>query len=177
MRERHATARTLSFFRTSRPARALARGARRLARGERGTQLVELAIVLPVLVLMLGAAAEFGRFFYTYQTLAKATRAGARYLTTEPATGASDPKAEKLVVYGDESGKGSAVVSGLTTDHVRVTRTGGTGAFPERVTVRIVGYTYRPVFDLGKLVGNPSLSLRIDVSPSTTMRYFSSIPS
>jgi Flp pilus assembly protein TadG len=153
------------------------RFARLLARGERGTQLVELAIVLPLLVLMLGAAAEFGRFFYTYQTLAKATRAGARYLTIESAAGTADAKAENLVVYGDEGGAGTPVVSGLTPGQVRITRTGGTSAFPERVTVQIVGYEYEPVFDLGKLVGSPSLSLRIEVSPSTTMRYFSSIPS
>ena len=151
--------------------------ARLLARSERGTQLVELAIVLPLLVVMLGAAAEFGRFFYTYQTLAKATRSGARYLTTESASGTNDPKAEKLIVYGDEAGTGNPVVSGLTTENVRISRTGGTSAFPERVTVKIVGYVYEPLFDLGKLVGSPSLSLSIEVSPSTTMRYFSSIPS
>lgn len=153
------------------------RRARLLARGERGTQLVELAIVLPLLVLMLGAAAEFGRFFYTYQTLAKATRTGARYLTTETATGKKDPTAENLVVYGNEAGTGTPVVSGLSPSQVQISRTGGTSAFPERVTVKIVSYTYEPLFDLGKLVGKPSLSLRIDVSPSTTMRYFSSIPS
>ncbi len=151
--------------------------ARLLARSERGTQLVELAIVLPLLIMMLGAAAEFGRFFYTYQTLAKATRTGARYLTTESAAGTNDPKAENLVVYGNPSGNGNPVVSGLTTDQVQISRTGGTSSFPERVTVKIVGYTYEPLFDLGKLIGKPSLSLRIDVAPSTTMRYFSSIPS
>jgi len=138
---------------------------------------VELAIVLPLLIIMLGAAAEFGRFFYTYQTLAKATRAGARYLTTETASGKKDPTAENLVVYGNEAGTGTPVVSGFLPAHVQISRTGGSSAFPERVTVKIVGYTYEPIFDLGKLVGTPSLSLSIDVSPSTTMRYFSSIPS
>ena len=151
--------------------------ARAFARSERGTQLVELAIVLPLLVVMLGAAAEFGRFFYTYQTLAKATRTGARYLTTESANGKKDPTAENLVVYGNEAGTGKPVVSGLSPTQVQITRTGGTSAFPERVTVKIVGYTYVPLFDLGKLVGKPSISLSIDVAPSTTMRYFSSIPS
>ena len=163
--------------RTSRASRFSVRLARRLARSERGTQLVELAIVLPVLVVMLGAAAEFGRFFYTYQTLAKATRTGARYLTTETANGKKDPTAENLVVYGNEAGTGKPVVSGLSPSQVQITRTGGTSAIPERVTVKIVGYTYVPLFDLGKLVGKKSLSLSIDVSPSTTMRYFSSIPS
>ena len=159
--------------RTCKPTRLL----RRFARSERGTQLVELAIVLPVLLALLGASAEFGRFFYTYQTLAKATRTGARYLMIEPAAGTSDAKAKNLVVYGNASGTGAPVISGLTDANVRVSRTGGTSAFPERVTVRIENYTYKPVFDLGKLIGNPSLSLRVNVSPSTTMRYFSSIPS
>ena len=160
----------------SRPFKA-PRRLRRLARSERGTQLVELAIVLPVVLMLMGAAAEFGRFFYTYQTLAKATRAGARYLMTESAAGTSDDRAKSLVVYGNQTGTGTPVVSGLTNANILVTRTGGSTAFPERVTVRIQGYTYQPLFDLGKLVGKPSLSLRVQVSPSTTMRYFSSIPS
>ena len=70
--------------------------ARRFARSERGTQLVELAIVLPVLLVLFGATAEFGRFFYTYQTLSKATRVGARYLTTAPTGGSADGKAQNL---------------------------------------------------------------------------------
>lgn len=154
-----------------------ARRVRRFARSERGTQLVELAIVLPVVLMLMGASAEFGRFFYTYETLSKATRAGARYLMTESAAGTSDAQAKSLVVYGNASGTGTPVISGLTDANVRVVRTGGSNAFPERVTVRIEGFIYQPLFDLGKLVGKPSLSLRVPVSPSTTMRYFSSIPS
>ena len=161
------------FARRFNPARPI----RRFARSERGTQLVELAIVLPIVLMMLAASAEFGRFFYTYQTLAKATRAGARYLMVESAAGTADAKAKNLVVYGNESGTGTPVVSGLSGTNVRVLRTGGSAAFPERITVRIEGYTYQPVFDLGKLIGKPSFSLRVPVSPSTTMRYFSSIPS
>jgi Flp pilus assembly protein TadG len=155
----------------------LARRARRFARSERGTQLVELAIVLPVVLVLMGASAEFGRFFYTYQTLAKATRTGARFLTVESAAGTSDAQAKNLVVYGNQSGTGTPVISGLTGANVRVVRTGGSNAFPERVTVRIENYVYQPVFDLGKLIGRPTFSLRVNVSPSTTMRYFSSIPS
>jgi Flp pilus assembly protein TadG len=161
------------FATSFRPARLV----RRFARSERGTQLVELAIVLPIVLMLMGAAAEFGRFFYTYQTLAKATRTGARYLMTETAAGTADAKARSLVVYGNEAGTGSPVISGLTSANVTVVRTGGTTSIPDRVTVRIQGYTYQPFFDLGKLVGSPTLSLRVPVSPSTTMRYFSSIPS
>ncbi|HYE14559.1 MAG TPA: TadE/TadG family type IV pilus assembly protein [Pyrinomonadaceae bacterium] len=157
--------------------RHLNAAARRLARREDGTQLVELAIVLPVMLVMFGAVAEFGRFFYTYQTLAKATRAGARYLTTEPADGSSDAKAENLVVYGNTTGTGDPVVSGLSAGNVSVERSGGPSSMPERVTVKIVGYTYSPLFDLGKLVGVSGLSLNVDVSPATTMRTLGSTAS
>ena len=161
------------FARLFKPSRLVGR----FVRSERGTQLVELAIVLPILLMLLGAAAEFGRFFYTYQTLAKATRSGARYLMTETAAGTMDAKAKNLVVYGNESGTGTPVISGLSNTNVRVVRSGGTTAFPERITVRIENYTYQPLFDVGKLIGSPTFSLRVPVSPSTTMRYFSSIPS
>src|SRR5262245_65674338 len=50
-------------------------------RAERGTQLVELSIVLPILLVLIGATAEFGLYYNTYLTLAKATRVGARYLS------------------------------------------------------------------------------------------------
>lgn len=150
---------------------------RRFARSERGTQLVELAIVLPLLLVMFGAVAEFGRFFYTYQTLSKATRAGARYLTTESADGSSDEDAAKLVVFGNTGGTGDPVIDKLDIDDVDVVRDGPSGVLPERVTVRINGYTYEPIFDLGALVGSDKLSLRVDLTPSTTMRIVTTTPS
>lgn len=148
---------------------------RRFAVCERGTQLVELAIVLPVMLALFGATAEFGRFFYTYATLSKATRSATRYLTVEP-LGGTDEKAANLVVYGNTAGTGDPLIDGLTTDHVDITRNGGSASMPQFITVRVEGYTYQPIFDLGALVGNPSLSLNVDVSPSTTMRSFSTIP-
>lgn len=149
---------------------------RRFARSERGTQLVELAIVLPVLLVLFGATAEFGRLFYHYQTLTKATRAGARYLTTEPASGTSDAEAANLVIYGNTAGAGDPVIPGLTADNVEVTRDGPSPVLPERVTVRITGFTYVPLFDLGALVGKDSLSLNVELNPSTTMRMLAVNP-
>ena len=52
---------------------------RRFLRREHGTQLVELAIALPLMLVLLGGIAEFGRLFYTYSTLTNAVRAGARH--------------------------------------------------------------------------------------------------
>jgi len=158
-------------------ARRAARPLGRFARAEQGTQLVELAVVLPVLLVLFGAVAEFGRFFYTYETLSKATRAGARYLSTEPTTGSSDDAARNLVVYGNTAGTGSPVVDGLGATHVAVTREGGSPALPARVTVRIDGFVYQPFFDLGKMIGAKSVSLNVEVRPSTTMRLLSTTAS
>jgi Flp pilus assembly protein TadG len=136
---------------------------------ERGTQLVELAIVLPLLLMLLGATAEFGRFMYTYSTLAKATRAGARYIVSQPpGTGATATK--NLVVYGNTAGTGSPVVTGLDATKVTVTPTLAANGTTDTVTVRITSYIYQPIFDLGKLTNKPALSLAVNVSPSSTMR-------
>jgi Flp pilus assembly protein TadG len=151
-------------------------GLSRFAREERGAQLVELAIVLPIFLVMFGAAAEFGRFFYEYTTLDKAARAGSRYLATAAVNVTEDSKAKNIVVYGNPAGTGAPIVKGLTPANVTITRAGGVPVLPQTVTVQITGYKYQPVFDLGKLIKVPSLSMNVDVKPSVTMRYLLSQP-
>jgi len=57
----------------------LRRSAWRSAVGARGQALVEFALVAPVFFLLLFAVIEGGRFILYYETLANATREGARY--------------------------------------------------------------------------------------------------
>lgn len=155
----------------------LMRRLRRFALGDRGTQLVELAIVLPIFVLLFAATAEFGRFFYTYTTLAKATRTGARYLMSQPAV-LMDENAKRLVVCGNPTAcaDSDAVVPGLKSGNVKIDRAGGAPGFPDTINVRIDNFYYQPIFDLGKLMGKPSLSLKIQVKPSTMMQALSNTP-
>jgi hypothetical protein len=160
----------------------------RLWRSERGTQLVELAIALPVLMAMFAATAEFGRYFYNYSTLAKATRAGARYLTTTPVktiggpdggtNPAEDMKAKRLVVYGDANASDGSkpVVPGLSVSNVELKREGGVAAVPDTVTVRIVNYNYTPLINLGNFANKLNWA-SVPVKPSTTMRYLLTQPS
>ena len=140
-------------------------------RNEAGVQLVELAIVLPVLLVLFGAAAEFGRYFYEYTTLAKATRAAARYLVTAPTDGTADLAAKKLVVYGNVEGTGAPIMSGLDVTNVLITRTPANTCVPTTVKVEIVNFPHTSILKLDKLTKNSSASLDIAVRPSITMRY------
>jgi Flp pilus assembly protein TadG len=147
-----------------------------LQKDERGIQLAELAIVLPIFVILFAATAEFGRYFYEYTTLAKASRAGTRYLVTAAVNSAEDGKARNIVVYGNSAGTGSPVMTGMTTANVAITRQGGVPTLPQTVKIEIVGIKHQPLFDLGALIKVPSLSLNVDVKPSVTMRYLLTQP-
>ncbi|HEX8502841.1 MAG TPA: TadE family protein [Pyrinomonadaceae bacterium] len=170
--------------------RATLRQARRRARlflrGERGTQLVELALVLPILMTFFAATAEFGSYFYNYATLAKATRAGARMMTTttlKDVSGAKlvnkldDARIRRLVVYGDPNAADGSrpVVPGLKPENVDLVREGPIQTVPDTVTVRIVNYNYRPLIHLGGF----SKSLKwtsVPLKPATTMRFMLTQP-
>ena len=136
-------------------------------RDEQGTQLIELALVIPVMLLLLGATAEFGRFFYTYSTLAKATRDGARYLVSQP-VGTSDVAARNLVVYGNTVGTGTPLVAGLDASKVNIAGNRNGGAAVQTTTVSIQNFTYVPVFNLGGLLGRTAFTW--NVSAGSTMR-------
>ena len=51
---------------------------------ERGSNLIEFAFVLPLLLLMLVGVADLGRAFTTYIAITNAAREGARYASIKP---------------------------------------------------------------------------------------------
>jgi Flp pilus assembly protein TadG len=150
----------------------------RFRRDEHGVQLVEIAIVVPILVLLFAAVAEFGRYFYEYTTMAKAARVGARFMSTKSIDSTNTDwvsATKKLVVYGNTAGTGTPVLPGLTLSNVDVKFAGGTysagNGVPTTVTISFVNYKHVPVFDLGKMLNVTTLSLNVDVKPSITMHY------
>ena len=147
---------------------------RRFLKKERGTQILELAIALPVMLMLLGAVGEFGRFFYTYSALTSAVRAGARHACKwERNASWTVPETSNMVVYGQFNDPADpvndAILPGLTTSNVVVQANGPSVNNIDSVTVRIVNYQYTPLFDLGKITGIPSLTLNIDMNASATM--------
>ena len=86
---------------------------------QRGVATIEAAFLLiPLIILLLGIA-ELARVFYQYNTIAKATRDGARYLSMM-APGTGHATARCLVVTGSASCAGSPLVEGLDVAQVSI---------------------------------------------------------
>ncbi|HEV7747088.1 MAG TPA: TadE family protein [Pyrinomonadaceae bacterium] len=144
---------------------------RRFFKKERGTQILELAIALPVMLILLATVGEFARFFYTYSALDNAVRAGARHACKwERNASWTIPETSRMVVYGDFSDTSNGpILPGLSTSNVVVTSNGPSVNRIDSVTVSIVNYQYTPLFNLGAITGIPSLTLSIPMNASVTM--------
>ncbi|MCL5779836.1 MAG: pilus assembly protein [Firmicutes bacterium] len=51
---------------------------RKIRQSEKGQTLVELSLILPIVIILLMGAIEFGRIFFTYLTVTHASREAAR---------------------------------------------------------------------------------------------------
>lgn len=69
----------------------MSRPATRCARFQRGVAAVELAFILPVLVVLLAFPLYFGRVFWHYTAAQKAAQDAARYLSSVPLIDMKDP--------------------------------------------------------------------------------------
>lgn len=160
----------------------MARADRPRLRRQRGVALVEFALVLPLLLLLVFGITEFSRALFEYDTLAKATRDAARYLTT---TAPGDPTARGvatcLAVYGSTTCGGTPLAPGLTTAMVRICDSADASQCPgdppyalgvgiDLVAVKIVGFSFASAVDVSTMgwhIGLPSITF----GPiATTMR-------
>ena len=149
----------------------LRNGIRNFIRCENGTQMIEFALVFPVLILLFAGTVELGRLFHTYTTLAKATRAGARYLSTTTDVTASTTAGKNIVLCGNASGCGGdnpIIVPNLNANNIVVTAPVSTDPV-KYVTVEIVNYNYSFLtFNLNAMTGG---NFNIPLTPRTRMRY------
>jgi Flp pilus assembly protein TadG len=134
----------------------------------RGNALVEFALAVGLLLPMLFGTFEFGYAFYTYNRLIAAVREGGRYAslrtydssTTTPSN-TYLTAVENAVVYGDPSGNGTPVVSGLATTNVGVTMTMNNGV-PDMVTVSVTNFTVDTLIKTFNLANKPSAAFRFE---------------
>ena len=143
---------------------------------QRGLAAIEFAIVVPVMLFLMLATAEFGRVFYHYNTLTKAVQTGARYAskplkTTNELTDLTidgfKQDIQNFVAYGNENGTGIAVLDGLSDTNVLVT----SNIANKTITIE-AQYTYKFVVlsDL-PFIGYilPTLTLKSSVVTDTSL--------
>lgn len=160
----------------------------RIVEREDGSSIIELAIVFPILLILFVGTAELGRLFYTYTTLAKATKVGARYLSTSrnavngTATQIATAKneARSLVVCGFKNCTNQTpIVPGLTTAKVNICDNFSVPCVPalaggpiKYFKVEINSYTYSPgVWNLAAMTGLANSTFYFPLKPGTEMRY------
>jgi Flp pilus assembly protein TadG len=143
----------------------------RLGERQRGVAAVEFALVIILLLIIVAGIIEFGRAFWYYNALTKATRDGARFMSVSTANiGDSVAAAKDLVI----DAANAANVPGFGQSNVEVTCDGTTCAnvAPEVVRVEIIDYEvtiggWIPIF----LPTGGVTSFTRELAPSTTMRY------
>jgi Flp pilus assembly protein TadG len=144
-------------------------------RAQRGVAAIEMAITLPVLLLMLVATAELGRAFHQYNSLTKAIRNGARYLASEAYDNTlgildlSDAKrvaTKNLVVYASTAGGSDPVVDGLDVADVTITQV-DSSHFEVSVS-----FSYQPLFFRIPVFGYSAsdIDTGVTLNASATMR-------
>ncbi|SHG50424.1 TadE/TadG family type IV pilus assembly protein [Massilia sp. CF038] len=143
----------------------------------RGGAVIEFALILTLLVTIVAGILEFGRAFWYYDALSKATRNAARTLSVAaPATIASSAVAKARSEVSDAAA--SAGVGGFGTSNVSVacldsafnavTCTDGTA--PAGVRVSITGYSMFLGSTIPFLVGAEK-TYTVNLAPGTTMPY------
>lgn len=146
---------------------------------QKGIAAVEATIVLPLILLLMLAAGEFGRALYQYSMLSKAMRTGALsiersgdFYSNSGARAQRENEAKNLIVYGNTSGTGSSVLPGLNTSDVSIVSDYeypyGSGNI---YTELVVEYDWAPVFGDGfnTFFGN-TISLNFPMKASLVVR-------
>ena len=117
---------------------------------ERGANIVEAAIVIPLLLIILVGVIDMGRAYFTYISIINAAREGARW-------GVMHPNEDLCAKVTAEVQSNTPPVN-LTS--CNVTKPGGNvSGSPVRVTVLTTFNTY-----LGSIVGMPSFPISYSVA-------------
>jgi Flp pilus assembly protein TadG len=93
---------------------------------QRGQAALELALQIPLLLVILAGGVQFARVFYTYQTLQKAWRGGAALLAHSSGVNYCDAgdatiaASKNLMIYGNLQGSGMEIARGLANIPIQV---------------------------------------------------------
>lgn len=138
-------------------------------RDERGNALIEMAFVMPLLLLLSVSVFEFGRAFQYWQVLTNAAREGARIAVLPGTTDeAINTRVETYLTGGQLSAPDSATINIVRNDEISIG--GGTMAPASTITV---SYPFQfmvlqPIAQL--VVSDTTVGEAITMTASSTMR-------
>lgn len=120
-------------------------------KSSRGVIAVEVALLLPILIVLALSIAEFGRAIYQYNTLTKSVRDAARFISqydpdNPTSYGDKVDEAKQLAVYGMGNMSKVPLVPGLSVDKVKVIPS-DLNSVPRMVTVKIEGFQFNLIFN------------------------------
>jgi Flp pilus assembly protein TadG len=136
---------------------------RSIQQGERGAAAVEFAILLPLFILFVWGAIEFGTAFYTKEILTNATREGARAGIVQQIPKLTQAQIQTIVqTYVASAGL-------QTASRLNTTAAGAGGAFPTALTVTST-YQYQ-AFPIVSMISAGMVPNQITLTASTVMRH------
>jgi Flp pilus assembly protein TadG len=115
-------------------------------RTQRGTAIIEFALMLPCMVMLAFMVVECGRAVQHYNGVVKTVRDAARYLSMQRQN-THQTEARNLIVYGNIAGTGSPLDPNLTLAQVPSPSWATTGSNPliNTVTIKVSGYQFKPI--------------------------------
>lgn len=128
---------------------------------ERGSVAVEFAILLPLFIMFVWGAIEFGLAYYTQEVLTNATREGARAGIVQAVVKPTTADIQNLV-------QSYVISAGLSTTGLSTAVTGAGGAFPAPLTVTS---TYPHNLSIISMITAGSVPSTITLSATTVMRH------
>ncbi len=132
---------------------------------DRGSELIELAIVLPLLLIMAAAIVDFGFMFQRYEVLTNAAREGAR-LGSLPGYTATDVQ-NRVADYLNVAGMSGAPVPAVTFSNVAI---GGGGPTISMVNVTaFFPYNFLYIGPIAGMVGGTGWN-SITLQATSSMR-------
>ncbi len=140
---------------------------------QNGAAAVELALLLVVLLSLVAGMVAFGRAFWYYDALSKATRDGARFLSSAKSATANvalDASLQQQAKTKVVTAATQASVPNFTSSDVAVSCEPDCNA-PDYVTVRVAAYPLSLGAWLPLFFSSGETALQAELSPYTSMRY------
>ena len=127
-------------------------------RGDRGQALVELALIVPILIIIMLGVVDYGRVYFAYISVTNGARIGADYAAAGPSE-AADTAAIKAAAVGDTTNLLNQ--SATNPDVTVVTANDSQGTLYADVTMT---YTFTTLFPW------PGLPTSIDIERTVRSR-------